>query len=158
MLTGQEFAKLFSDNEELNESIEKAYSEGVEAGYEYAQKEFASVRSAKRVVAQAAQRARQSMRRGQPMNVAEGAVERYVKRVATSPGKVGKAARKTSITESAIKKISPSAVTTANKAAKGGLSEVAKDAIKENAANSMREVSNYAKTHNGKNPWITGWK
>lgn len=157
MITGNEFAKLFSENEELNKLIEKAYSEGVEAGYEYAQKEFASVRSAKRVVAKAAERARQSIGKRQPMGVAEGAVEKYVKGIATSPGKVGKAARKTSITESAIKKISPSAVTTANKAAKGGLSEVAKDAIKENAANSMREVSNYAKSHNGKNPWITGW-
>jgi hypothetical protein len=37
MLTGQEFAKLFSENEELNELIERAYSEGIEAGYEYAQ-------------------------------------------------------------------------------------------------------------------------
>ena len=156
MLTGKEFAKLFSENEGLNESIERA--EGIETGYDYAQREFASVRSAKRVVVQAAQRANRGIKRGQSIDVAQGAVEKYVKRAAISSGKLGKTARKTSITESAIKKISPSAVTTANKAAKGGLSEVAKDAIKENAANSMREVSNYAKTHNGKNPWITGWK
>ena len=55
MIIGQEFAKLFSENEELNEKmfstgneeldtlLEKVYSEGVEDGYDYAQKELRQV-------------------------------------------------------------------------------------------------------------------
>ena len=57
MIKGSEFVKLFSEaegqeveeklfstgNEELDELLEKVYSEGVNDGYDYAQKEFAEV-------------------------------------------------------------------------------------------------------------------
>ena len=59
MLTGNEFAKLFSENEELNEKmfstgneeldtlLERVYSEGVEDGYDYAQGELRQVNFSK---------------------------------------------------------------------------------------------------------------